>query len=50
MAADIIDLEEERKKRRPKYSQKATGDTPLGGELRIQSPWTDEDPEPPTAA
>lgn len=51
MAADIIDLQIEREKRRPKLTEKLSGDTPLGGEIRIQSPFVNnDDPEPPTAA
>lgn len=52
MAADIIDLQVEREKRRPRFTETLPGDTPLGGEMRIQSPWSnnDDDPEPPAAA
>ena len=52
MAADIIDLQAEREKRRPKFKEKSQGDSQLGGSMSIQSPWLqdDEDPEPPTAA
>lgn len=50
LAAEIIDLELEREKRRPKFTEQKDGETPLGGEMRIQSPWNDDDPEPPTAA
>lgn len=52
MAADIIDLQAERQKRRPKFKEELQGDSQLGGSMSIQSPWRqdDEDPEPPTAA
>ena len=29
----------------PEYSETKEGDTSLGGEMRLQSPWVDKDPE-----
>ena len=48
--ADVIDLELERIKRRPQYTEELLGDTPLGGEMRLSHDPDDDDPEPPSAA
>lgn len=48
--ADVIDLELQRIKRRPQYTEELLGDTPLGGEMRLSHDFDDDDPEPPTAA
>jgi len=45
-AAELIDLELERQKRRPRFTEQEDGDTPLGGFMRIQSPHHDDEPEP----
>ena len=45
-AAEIIDLELERQKRRPKFTEQEQGETPLGGFMRIQSLHNDDDPDP----
>lgn len=51
-AAELIDLELERQKRRPKFTGQENGDTPLGGFIRIQSSHVedsshhDDDPDP----
>jgi len=45
-AAEIIDLELERQKRRPRFTEQEQGETPLGGFMRIQSPHNDDDPDP----
>jgi hypothetical protein len=49
-AAEVIDMELERFKRRPEYSEQLQGDTLLGGEMRLTYHFDDDDPEPPTAA
>ena len=52
----VIDLEDERLKRRPvvkheDLTPEQTGDSRLlGGPMSISSPWNDDDPEPPTAS
>ena len=52
----IIDLEQERLKRRPVIKHEdptpeQTGDSRLlGGPMSISSPWNDDDPEPPAAS
>lgn len=52
----IIDLEEERSKRRPVIKEEPitpeqTGESRLlGGPMSISSPWNDDDPEPPEAS
>ena len=48
--ADVIDLELQRIKRRPQYTEELLGETPLGGEMRLSHNFDDDDPEPPTAA
>ena len=48
--ADVIDMELERIKRRPRYTEELQGDTPLGGEMRLTHDFDDDDPEPPSAA
>lgn len=48
--ADVIDMELERTKRRPRYAVELQGDTPLGGEMRLTHDFDDDDPEPPSAA
>ena len=48
--ADVIDLELQRIKRRPKYTEELLGETPLGGEMRLSHNFDDDDPEPPSAA
>ena len=48
--AEVIDMELERIKRRPKYTEELQGDTPLGGEMRLTYDFDDDDPEPPSAA
>jgi len=45
-AAEVIDLELERSKRRAKFTEDQQGETPLGGFMRIQSPHDDDDPNP----
>ncbi len=45
-AAEVIDLELERNKRRAKFTEDKQGKTPLGGFMRIQSPHNDDDPDP----
>jgi hypothetical protein len=46
-ASEVIDLELEREKRRPKYSEELKGQTPLGGYMQIKSRFNDdEDPDP----
>ena len=45
-AAEVIDLELERSKRRAKFTEDQQGKTPLGGFMRIQSPHDDDDPNP----
>jgi len=45
-AAEVIDLELERGKRRAKFTEEQQGETPLGGFMRIQSPHDDDDPNP----
>lgn len=45
-AAEVIDLELERSKRRAKFTEEQQGETPLGGFMRIQSPHDDDDPNP----
>jgi hypothetical protein len=45
-AAEVIDLELERQKRKPQVTEQEEGDTPLGGFIRIQSPNHDDDPDP----
>jgi hypothetical protein len=45
-AAEVIDLELERQKRKPQVTEQKEGDTPLGGFIRIQSPNYDDDPDP----
>lgn len=47
---DVIDLELQRLKRRPKYREELLGDTPLGGEMRLSHDFDDDEPDPPTAA
>lgn len=49
-AAEVIDMELERIKRRPRYTEELQGDTPLGGEMRLTYDFDDDDPEPPSAA
>jgi hypothetical protein len=49
-AADVIDLELQRIKRRPQYTEEPLGETPLGGEMQLSHNFDDDDPEPPTAA
>ncbi len=52
----VIDLEDERLKRRPVIKHEdptpeQTGDSRLlGGPMSISSPWNDDDPEPPAAS
>lgn len=52
----VIDLEDERLKRRPVIKNEdpkpeQTGDSRLlGGPMSISSPWSDDEPEPPTAS
>lgn len=52
----VIDLEDERSKRRPvviheDVTPEQTGDSRLlGGPMSISSPWNDENPEPPEAS
>lgn len=48
--ADVIDMELERTKRRPKYTEELEGDTPLGGYMRLTHDFDDDDPDPPSAA
>jgi len=48
--ADVIDLELQRIKRRPQYTEELLGETSLGGEMRLSHDFDDDDPEPPTAA
>lgn len=46
-AAEVIDLELEREKRRPEFSEELKGETPLGGFMQIKSRFNDdEDPDP----
>lgn len=46
-ASEVIDLELEREKRRPEYSEELKGQTPLGGYMQIKSRFNDdEDPDP----
>lgn len=46
-AAELIDLELERQKRRPEFTEQKDGETPLGGFMQIKSPFNnDEDPDP----
>lgn len=45
-AAEVIDLELERSKRRAKFTEGKQGETPLGGFMKIQSPHDDDDPNP----
>jgi len=51
-AAEVIDLELERQKRKPQVTEQEKGDTPLGGFIRIQSSHIedsshhDDDPDP----
>jgi hypothetical protein len=51
-AAEVIDLELERQKRKPQVTEQEEGDTPLGGFIRIQSSHIedssnhDDDPDP----
>lgn len=45
-AAEVIDLELERQKRKPQVTEQEEGETPLGGFIRIQSPHHDDDPDP----
>jgi len=45
-AAEVIDLELERQKRQPRFTEQEHGKTPLGGFIRIQSPHNEDDPDP----
>lgn len=49
-AAEIIDFEIEKARRRPVYTEELEGDTPLGGPMQSTWHFDDHDPDPDSAA